>query len=97
MSAGWWQRSSENDELAHLVVPRGKVPLFLWDWQVWYQARPTLWRYGDAGNLYPGRQTDLPTVEWMRALMLREELECSLPMDAQLFKVRTSEDEAEVN
>ena len=54
----WWQTVDGAEELAHLVVPRAKVPLSLWDWQVWSQARPTLWRYGDAGNLYPARDTN---------------------------------------
>ena len=79
----------------HLVVPRAKVPLSLWDWRVWSQARPTLWRYGDAGNLYPARDTDLKTDEWMATLLLREEMEYSLPTDTEPFKVRRSEDEPE--
>ena len=46
-------------------------------------GRPTLWRYGDACNLYPHRDTDLLTVEWMDALMQREEMEYTLPTNAE--------------
>ena len=69
MGTAWWQRKPDDEELPHLVVPRGKAPLSLWDWQAWSQALPTLWRYGDAGNLYPDRETDLLTLEWMRTLL----------------------------
>ena len=66
-----------------LRVPRGRKPLSLWDWKIWSQARPTLWRYGDACNLYPHRETDLLTVEWMDALMQREEMVYTLPSDSE--------------
>ena len=35
-----------------LQVPRGRKPLSLWDWRAWPQAKPHLWCYGNAGNLY---------------------------------------------
>ena len=43
-------------QLPKLEVPRSEVPLSLFDWQVWSQARPNLWRYGDGGNLDPKRE-----------------------------------------
>jgi hypothetical protein len=30
--------------LAELACPSGRAPLSLWDWQIWSQARPTLWQ-----------------------------------------------------
>ena len=66
-----------------LHVPRGRKPPSLYDWKVWSQARPTLWRYGDACNLCPLRDTDLLTNEWMDALMQREEMEYILPTEAE--------------
>ena len=52
-----------------LQVPRGRKPLSLWDWKVWPQAKPHLWRYGGANNLYydedlnQSRQTYLTSQE----------------------------------
>ena len=63
-----------------LQVPRGRKPLSLWDWKVWPLAKPHLWRYGDASNLYydedldQGRQTYLTSQEWMACLLTREEM-----------------------
>ena len=59
-----WQQpidapSRSSGELAHLVQPRGKLPLSYWDWRIWTMARPTLWRFGDGANLYPDRETAL--------------------------------------
>ena len=55
--------------LAELVVPTDRTPLSLWDWRVWSQARPTLWCYGDAGNLDPKRvDAPLLTHEWITAM-----------------------------
>ena len=68
-----WQEIDENG-MPLLQIPRGKVPLSLWDWKVWSQARPSLWRYGDCCNLYPDRETDLSTIEWMKCLLYREEM-----------------------
>ena len=45
----------------HLLVARGKKPLSLFDGKTWTMAKPKLWRYGDAGNLF-GRDEALPTV-----------------------------------
>lgn len=42
--------------LAELACPTDRTPLSLWDWRIWTQARPTLWAYGDAGNLDPRRE-----------------------------------------
>ena len=61
----------------HLAVARGKKPLSLWDWKIWTMARPRLWRYGDAGNLFE-RETSLATSEWAACLLLREELEYNM-------------------
>ena len=49
-------------------------------------ARPTLWRFGDAANLYPDRETPLTVGEWMRCMLLREEMEYSLSTDSERFK-----------
>ena len=62
-------------------------------------ARPTLWRFGDAANLYPGRET-IPTLnEWMRCLLLvREEMEYDLlGEEPGAFKACADESEAEIN
>lgn len=63
----------EHGQAAHLLVARGKQPLSLWDWKIWTMAKPRLWRYGDAGNLFE-RDTNLSTSEWAACLLLREEL-----------------------
>jgi len=67
----------DSNKPGHLVVARGKKPLSLWDWKIWTMARPRLWRYGDAGNLFE-RETPLATNEWAASLLLREELEYSM-------------------
>ena len=67
-----------------LQVPRGRKPLSLWDWKVWPLAKPHLWRYGDASNLYydegleQGRETYPTSQEWMACLLTREEMEYDL-------------------
>lgn len=69
-----WQRpDGEPVTVAELICPRNDQPLSLWDWSVWAQARPTLWRYGDAGNLDPRRAgSQLLTHEWITTLCIRE-------------------------
>jgi hypothetical protein len=83
--------------VAHLQQPRGTTPLSLWDWRIWTMARPTLWRFGDAANLVPGRQTLLTLHEWMCCMLLREEMEYSLPTDTEPFKVRAADGNIEIN
>ena len=62
--------------LAELACPTDRTPLSLWDWRIWTQARPTLWAYGDAGNLDPRREdAPLLTHEWITAMCIREEME----------------------
>ena len=51
-------------------------------------VRPTLWRFGDASNLYPGRETVLTALEWMACLYVREEMEYDLPTDTEQFRAR---------
>ena len=70
----WQQPATEPSTLAELACPRGSAPLSLLDWKVWAQARPTLWCYGDAGNLDPKR-TDAPLLihEWITAMCIRED------------------------
>ena len=70
------QRDAEEDngQASRLLVARGKRPLSLWDWKIWTMAKPRLWRYGDAGNLFE-RDTNLSTSEWAACLLLREELD----------------------
>ena len=67
-------------QASHLLVARGKQPLSLWDWKIWTMAKPRLWRYGDAGNLF-GRDTNLSTTEWAACLLLREELQYAVDRD----------------
>ena len=94
----WQSEANDAQVLSELVCPRDAKPLSLWDWQVWSQARPTLWRYGDAGNLDPKR-TDAPllTHEWITAMCIREEKKCALEDDAMPFQVCREDQELEVN
>ncbi|CAJ1441410.1 unnamed protein product [Effrenium voratum] len=64
----WLHRADEAQEAdaqadsaasPHLLLARGKKPLSLWDWKIWTMAKPRLWRYGDAGNLYERAVTRL--------------------------------------
>lgn len=63
------------------------------------QARPTLWRYGDAGHLDPKRSgaTQLPAHEWITCLCIREEMEYTLPSESEPFRARREEGSPEVN
>ena len=60
-------------------------------------ARPTLWRFGDAGNLYPERETPLTLLEWMACMLVREEMEYDCPGDQIPFRVRAAGSGPEVN
>jgi len=93
----WQDPQSVSTTIATFEVPRGSAPLSLWDWRVWSQARPTLWRYGDAGNLDPRRSVPLLTHEWITCMCLREEMEYAVEGDETEFRVRSSEGEPEVN
>jgi hypothetical protein len=62
-AAGPSAPGAEPGAMPLLEVPRGKQPLSLFDWRIWSQARPTLWRFGDAANLYPWRDQPLLTQE----------------------------------
>ena len=73
-------------KLPHLYVARGKKLLSLWDWKIWTMFKPKLWRYGDACNLYPERDTALSTGEWAACMLLREEMEYTLPDEPEEFK-----------
>ena len=73
-------------KLPHLYVARGKKLLSLWDWKIWTMVKPKLWRYGDACNLYPERETALSTGEWAACMLLREEMEYTLPEEPEEFK-----------
>ncbi|CAE7029048.1 unnamed protein product [Symbiodinium natans] len=70
----WLRAPEDNGQASRLLVARGKRPLSLWDWKIWTMAKPRLWRYGDAGNLFE-RDTNLSTSEWAACLLLREELD----------------------
>ena len=37
-------KDAQSKTLAELACPSGRAPLSLWDWQIWSQARPTLWQ-----------------------------------------------------
>ena len=78
----------DTSRIPKLQVPRSSKPLSLFDWRIWTQARPTLWCFGDAANLYPDRQAPLLTDEWIRSLLCREEMEYSVDGDEELYKVR---------
>ncbi len=93
----WQTAHDEPQTLPKLKVPRSGSPLSLWDWRVWSQARPSLWRYGDAGNLDPRRTVPLLTHEWITCMCLREEMEYDLESDEVPFRVRESDSEPEVN
>ena len=79
-----------------LNVPRGKKPLSLFDWRIWTQARPTLWCYGDASNLYPERRVPMLTDEWISCLLCREEMEYDV-YDGEDYHVRESPGSWEIN
>ena len=95
----WQQPDNAPDPttLPRLEVPRGAAPLSLWDWRVWAQARPSLWRYGDAGHLDPRRTEPLLAHEWITCLCQREEMEYDLPSDTTPYRVRVDPAEPEVN
>ena len=94
-----WQRpDGEPATLSELVCPRSDKPLSLWDWEIWAQARPTLWRYGDAGNLDPRRSAaPMLSDEWITAMCFREEMEYDVEGDSEAFRVLQEDDTAEVN
>ena len=86
--------------MANLEVPRGAAPLSLFDWKVWAQARPSLWRYGDAGHLDPKRAGTYPQLlahEWVTCLCMREETEYDLDPDTEPYRARQHDNEPEVN
>ncbi|CAJ1413970.1 unnamed protein product [Effrenium voratum] len=98
----WLHRADEAQEAdaqadsaasPHLLLARGKKPLSLWDWKIWTMAKPRLWRYGDAGNLYE-REASLSTSEWAACLLLREELEYAVPAVADTSSVSVSREPA---
>ena len=72
--------------IPHLHVARGKKLLNLWDWTIWTMVKPKLWRYADACNLYPERETALSTNEWAACMLLREEMEYTMPGEPEEFK-----------
>ena len=88
----------EPNTLAEPGCPRGSAPLSLWDWEIWTKARPTLWCYGDAGNLDPKRsEVPLLTDEWITAMCWREDMEYDVEGDTEPFKVHANDDDPEVN
>ena len=80
----------------HLTVPRGKRPMSLFDWRAWTQARPTLWCYGDASNLYPDREVPLTTREWICCLCRREEMQYDV-RPGEGYTVRAGDAAWEIN
>eukprot|EP00435_Cladocopium_sp_Y103_P016526 s1305_g4.t1 len=56
-------------EAQHLFVARDKKPLSLFDWTIWSMAKPRLWRYGDAANLFDLREAPLTTAEWAACIL----------------------------
>ena len=70
------------------------MPLF--DWRAWTQARPTLWCYGDASNLYPDRAVPLTTREWICCLCRREEMEYDVN-PGEGYTVGTNHTDWEIN
>ena len=97
--AGAWHAGAEAT-MANLEVPRSTAPLSLFDWKVWAQARPSLWRYGDAGHLAPKRTGTYPQLlahEWVTCLCVPEEMEDDLESDTEPHRVRRHDNEPEVN
>ena len=39
------------------------------DWKIWTMAKPRLWRFGDAANLFD-REEPLSTREWAASLLV---------------------------
>ena len=64
--------STGSHKAQHLFVGRDKKPLSLFDWKIWTMAKPRLWRYGDAANLFE-RDEALSTAEWSACILLRED------------------------
>ena len=62
----------ETHEAQHLLVARDKKPLSFFDWKIWSMAKPRLWRYGDASNLFD-REEPLSTAEWTACMLRRED------------------------
>ena len=60
-------------------------------------ARPSLWRFEGAANLYPDRETLLTLIEWMCCLLVREEMEYDMPTDKEPFSVRAAGSGPEIN
>ena len=89
--------SSTSDTMAHMRVPRGPTPLSYWDWRNWSMARPTLWRFGDGGYLFPDREELLTLLEWMNCIPLREEMEYDLPTDKEKFHACAESSGQEIN
>ncbi|CAK0796442.1 unnamed protein product, partial [Prorocentrum cordatum] len=89
--------ASSSGTVPHLVQPRGAAPLSYWDWRIWTMARPHLWRFGDAANLYPDRETLLTLNEWMCCMLLREEMEYDMPTDTEPFRARGEASGPELN
>ena len=80
--------------LAELGCPTGSKRWSLFDWEAWTQARPTLWCYGDAGNLNPKRTeapyTPLLTHHWLTCMCFmcfKEELEYDVEGDKEPYRV----------
>ena len=89
--------ASSSGTVPHLVQPRGATPVSYWDWRIWTMARPHLWRFGDAANLYPDRETLLTLNEWMCCMLLREEMEYDMPTDTEPFSARDEASGPELN
>ena len=85
--------STENaSSIPELACPRGSKPLSLWDWEIWTKARPTLWQYGDAGNLDPKRsEAPLLTDEWITAMCIREEMIYTIEGEEEEFQIPSDE------
>ena len=85
--------------MANLEVPRNTAPLPLFDWKVWTQTCPSLWRYGGAGHLDPKRTGAYPQLlahEWATRLCMREYMEYDLESDTEPHRVRQHDNEPEV-
>ena len=68
----------------------------LFDGRAWTQARPTLWCYGDASNLYPDREAPLTMREWICCLCRREEMQYDV-RPGEGYTVRASDVAWEIN
>ena len=68
-----------------LRVPTTRQAYTWWDPKYWSIARPTDFCYGDAAWGLANQPVPLSPIEWISALLRREELEYTLPEDSEVY------------